>query len=74
MRTPFIEKNGKDNISVMATPAPVYEALDERALALQWTKKALEDGYALATIEHEPGFRDSRRNPGFQKLARQSHF
>ncbi len=63
--------HGKDNVSVMATAALVYEALSERALALQWAKKALENGYALATIEHEPGFRDLRRDPGFQKLVRQ---
>ncbi|MGH7598023.1 MAG: tetratricopeptide repeat protein [bacterium] len=65
--------HGKDNVNIMATAALVYEALGERALALQWTKKALANGYALATIEHEPGFRDLRRDPGFQKLVRQQH-
>lgn len=57
-----------DNILVMQTTALTYEVLSNRERALQLLRKALEQGLAIAEIEHEPGFDKLRDDPSFQKF------
>jgi len=60
--------HGPNNVDVLAAASLVYEALGKRALALHWLEEAMKNGYAIAEIEHEPGFRGLRREQRFQEI------
>jgi serine/threonine-protein kinase len=43
-----------DNVMVMYRAATIYEHLGNREQALYWIGKAIENGYSLSEIEHQP--------------------
>jgi len=56
------------NAEVMYRAGHAYEQLDERQKALEWIKKALENGYPRADIESNPGLRQLRTDVRFQQI------
>ena len=45
-----------------------YERLGEREAALYWIEKALDHGYPLTYVEHEPALTDLRSDPRFREI------
>jgi len=62
-----------DNVVVMAYAGLIYEETGRRELALEWLDKALQKGYALSEIEHEPGLRKLRGDDRFQQIVARHH-
>lgn len=58
----------QENVQVMYRAATVYEQLGNRDKALHWIGKALENGYSLAEIEHQPDLEQLYKDERFQKL------
>ncbi len=52
----------------MYRAASVYERLGDRKRALHWIDKALENGYSLSEIEHQPDLRQLVQDEHFQNL------
>jgi serine/threonine-protein kinase len=59
---------GRDNVLVMAFAGLTYEETGQRELALKWLGQALQNGYALSEIEHEPGLRKLLKDGRFQAM------
>ncbi len=59
---------GRDNVLVMAYAGLTYEETGLREQALKWLGLALQKGYSLAEIEHEPGLRKLREDGRFQQI------
>ena len=48
--------------------ADCYEQLGNREMALQWIKKAIDNGYPDLLINREPGFKDLRADERYLEL------
>ncbi len=51
--------------SVLARAAKAYETLGERPKALEWTAKALANGYALDSLKNDPVLHKLLDDPRF---------
>ena len=61
-------KMAPENVQVMYRAATVYEQIGSRDKALFWIDKALENGYSIAEIEHQPDLGQLYKDERFQKL------
>jgi tetratricopeptide (TPR) repeat protein/tRNA A-37 threonylcarbamoyl transferase component Bud32 len=58
--------------AVMFRIADTYEQIGKRDLALHWIKAAIENGYSLAEIEHNPGLFNLRSDKRFREFLKQT--
>ncbi len=54
--------------SILHNAAEAYDRLGDRRRALDLLQKGLENGLALDTIERNPGMRNLRRDPSYERL------
>ena len=63
-------KMAPENVQVMYRAATVYEQLGNRDKALFWIDKALENGYSLSEIEHQPDLSQLLKDERYLKLVK----
>lgn len=55
-----------DNADVLETVGEAYEALGDRALALQYIEKSLQKGYSLVALRNNPSLQGLLTDPNFR--------
>ncbi len=62
-----VSMNPKD-VNVMILISEVFEQLGERSTALNWVRKALNNGYAIEELDHIPELKNLRADSRFKQI------
>jgi len=63
-----VESLNPKDVNVMILISEVYEQLRNRSRALEWVKKALENGYAVEELDHIPELKNLRTDDQFKQI------